>query len=107
MRTRRMKGGETVADDGGARGKRRCGQGAARARRQSERARATGSDRAHVGRGRGHAAVVRALIDGGADVRARLESGFTPLFFAVREGHIEVTRALLKAGANVNEALQA
>jgi len=32
----------------------------------------------------GHAAVVRALIDGGADIRAKLKSGFTPLFFAVR-----------------------
>ena len=52
------------------------------------------------------AGVVQALIDGGANVRARLKSGFTPLFFAVREGHIEVTRTLLRAGANVNEALQ-
>ncbi|MGH8650297.1 MAG: ankyrin repeat domain-containing protein, partial [Burkholderiales bacterium] len=50
--------------------------------------------------------VVQALVEGGADIRARLKSGFTPLFFAVREGHIEVARTLLKAGANVNEGLQ-
>ena len=56
-----------------------------------------------MGRGRGHGG--RGAVEGGADVRD-LKSGFTPLFFAVREGHIEVTRTLLKAGANVNEALQ-
>ena len=32
-------------------------------------------------------------------------SGFTPLFFAVREGHIDVVRALLEAGVDVNETL--
>jgi ankyrin repeat protein len=54
----------------------------------------------------GHAAVVRALIDGGAAIRATLKSGLTPLFFAVREGHIDVARTLLAAGVNVNETLQ-
>jgi len=47
------------------------------------------------------------LIKAGADFRAPLpDSGFTPLFFAVREGRIEVVRALLKAGADVNETMQ-
>jgi ankyrin repeat protein len=54
----------------------------------------------------GHAAVVRALIKGGADVHAKLKSGFTPLFFAVREGHIDAMRTLVAAGVNVNETLQ-
>src|SRR5438094_698974 len=58
------------------------------------------------GGAQGDAAVVRALIDGGADIRAKLKSGFTPLFFAVREGHIDATRTLLAAGVNVNETLQ-
>jgi ankyrin repeat protein len=50
---------------------------------------------------------VRALIDGGADiVSATLKSGFTPLFFAVREGHSDVARTLLEAGVNVNETSQ-
>jgi ankyrin repeat protein len=35
-----------------------------------------------------------------------LPSGFTPLFFAVREGRTEVVRVLLRAGADVNEAMQ-
>ncbi|MBI3472107.1 MAG: ankyrin repeat domain-containing protein, partial [Candidatus Solibacter usitatus] len=34
----------------------------------------------------GHVEVVEALIQAGADFRARLDSGFTPLLFAVREG---------------------
>jgi len=53
----------------------------------------------------GHADVVQALIDAGADYRIRLASGFTPLLFAVREGRIDVVRVLLKAGADVNETI--
>jgi ankyrin repeat protein len=54
----------------------------------------------------GHAAVVEALIKAGADFRAPLPSGFTPLLFAAREGRTDVVRVLLKAGADVNEAMQ-
>ncbi len=34
----------------------------------------------------GHVEVVDALLKAGADFRTPLASGFTPLFFAVREG---------------------
>ena len=53
----------------------------------------------------GHADIVQALIDGGADFRARLASGFTPLLFAVREGRTAVVDVLLKAGVDVNEPI--
>jgi ankyrin repeat protein len=47
------------------------------------------------------------LIKAGADIHATLpDSGFTPLFFAVREGRIGAALALLKAGADVNETMQ-
>ncbi|MEO7190293.1 MAG: ankyrin repeat domain-containing protein [Vicinamibacterales bacterium] len=51
----------------------------------------------------GHDRVVQTLIDAGADMRARLPSGFTPLLFAVREGRTAVVSVLLRAGADVNE----
>ncbi|MEE3184334.1 MAG: ankyrin repeat domain-containing protein, partial [Gemmatimonadota bacterium] len=54
----------------------------------------------------GHTPVVEALIEAGAEVNAKLESGFTPMFFAVREGHIDVALAFLAAGVDVNEALR-
>jgi ankyrin repeat protein len=54
----------------------------------------------------GHSEVVEALIAAGADFRTPLDSGFTPLLFAVREGRIGVVRALLKAGADANETIQ-
>ncbi|HEY7497509.1 MAG TPA: ankyrin repeat domain-containing protein [Vicinamibacterales bacterium] len=53
----------------------------------------------------GHAAVVRELIDGGADIHARVPSGLTPLLFAVREGRSEAVRVLLRAGADANEII--
>jgi uncharacterized protein len=54
----------------------------------------------------GHPAVVEALLQAKADFRTPLPTGFTPLFFAVREGRTDVVRILLKAGADVNEAMQ-
>ena len=53
----------------------------------------------------GHAPVVQALIEAGADFKARVPSGLTPLLFAVREGRTDVVRVLLKAGADVNETI--
>jgi len=47
------------------------------------------------------------LIKAGADFRTSLDSGFTPLLFAVREGRLGVVRVLLKAGADVNETIPA
>ena len=55
----------------------------------------------------GHAAVVKSLIEAGADFRTRLQSGFTPLLFAARDGRAEVVHVLLKAGADVNETIPA
>jgi ankyrin repeat protein len=54
----------------------------------------------------GNADVVKELIRAGADLHARLDSGFTPLLFAVREGKTQAVKALLEAGADVNESIQ-
>jgi ankyrin repeat protein len=54
----------------------------------------------------GHADVVRALIEAGADINVTLDSGFTPFLFAVREGHIDVARVFLEKGVDVNAPLQ-
>ena len=51
----------------------------------------------------GHADVVGALIQAGAEFKMTLESGFTPLLFAVRQGHADVVRTLVKAGMDVNQ----
>ena len=51
--------------------------------------------------------MVELLIEAGADFRTPLpDSGFTPMFFAVRDGHLNVVRALLKAGVDVNATMQ-
>ena len=52
-----------------------------------------------------NADAVRALVNGGADVGLRSQSGFTALLFAVRAGRIEAIHALLESGANVNETM--
>ncbi len=50
-----------------------------------------------------HPDVVRALIDRGADVRARSKDGFTALLFAGQQGEVASAKMLLAAGADVNE----
>ena len=47
----------------------------------------------------GHEAVVRALIEAGADVNKATDNGGTPLVVAVKSGHETVVRALIEAGA--------
>lgn len=51
----------------------------------------------------GHGDVAEALIQHGADVRARSASGFTPLMFAARQGDKALATMLLSHGADVNE----
>ena len=53
---------------------------------------------------RNHLVVARTLVDSGADVTARTDTGFTPLMFASRKGNIDAARMLIAHGADVNEA---
>lgn len=55
----------------------------------------------------GHVGAVETLIAAGADPKERLNSGYTPFLFAVREGQIPVAKALVKAGVSVNEIVEA
>lgn len=49
----------------------------------------------------GHAAVVKLLVEAGADVNARDSSGKVPLMLMAEEGHAEAMEALLAAGRDV------
>jgi ankyrin repeat protein len=51
-----------------------------------------------------HVAVVRALLNHGADLSARSSGGFTPLLFAARYGDPEIADLLLAAGADARDA---
>jgi ankyrin repeat protein len=51
----------------------------------------------------GNSAVVQALVEGGANIRAASGGGTTPLMFAVRKGDMTSVQTLLTAGADVNE----
>ena len=54
---------------------------------------------------RGHAEVMRQLLDGGADVnKTTTDDSCMPLFTAAQVGHAEVMRQLLDGGADVNKA---
>lgn len=51
---------------------------------------------------KGDAAIVRALLDKGADVNAKFRYGATALSYAADKGHVEVVKILLERGANPN-----
>lgn len=53
----------------------------------------------------GHPAVIRALVEGKAEIHARSKGGFTALLFAAREGQIPAVQALLAAGADMSDSL--
>ncbi|OJI79400.1 hypothetical protein ASPTUDRAFT_78790 [Aspergillus tubingensis CBS 134.48] len=48
----------------------------------------------------GHLAIVRWLVDAGADIHARDHGYWTPLVLSARGGHLEVMRFLLQRGAD-------
>ena len=52
--------------------------------------------------GGGHLETVRVLVSAGADVKARLRGGYTPLHVASWQGHLPVVQVLLESGADVN-----
>jgi ankyrin repeat protein len=58
----------------------------------------------HWAADKGHAAVVGALVGGGATVGAVSKSGWTALHFAAQIGHAAVVEALAGAGAGVDAA---
>ena len=45
---------------------------------------------------------VKAFLEQGIDVNAKVENGFTPLFLAVRNNDVGIARLLLSKGADVN-----
>ena len=53
----------------------------------------------------GHSDVVALLIEYGAKP-TKLDSGYTPFLFAVREGRLETVRTLLDLGADANETFE-
>lgn len=56
----------------------------------------------HIAAKKGVSFIVQLLIEKGADVNARSQSGLTPLHVAVGQRKSPAARALLKAGADVN-----
>jgi len=60
------------------------------------------ADPIHDAVNRGDLAGVQAELDKGANVNAKLDSGWTPLHYAVYKGHKEITELLVTAGAEVN-----
>lgn len=57
----------------------------------------------HIAASRGHAAVLRVLIDAGIEVDARNENSCTALHWAARRSaNVEIVKMLIAAGADVN-----
>jgi ankyrin repeat protein len=54
----------------------------------------------------GDAAIIRYLVNAGADIEACIEGGITPLHLAVGEGSLEKTAALIKLGASPNTRIE-
>ena len=54
----------------------------------------------YIAAAKGHDAVVRTLLDAGADKDLARNDGVTPLMIAAQTGHAAVVCALLDAGAN-------
>ena len=52
----------------------------------------------------GNEAIVRVLMELGADVNQATDDGVTPLFIGAQNGHEAVVRTLIEAGADVNKA---
>lgn len=53
-----------------------------------------------------HLAVVKALMEAHADIRARTRKGFTVLHLAARQGDEEMVKLLLTAGMDINDRTQ-
>ena len=63
----------------------RCGERASGPRGRPEReGKPARTDGADVGRGKGHSEAIKALLERGADLRARSNAGWTPLLFAAQ-----------------------
>ena len=58
----------------------------------------------YIAAGKGHEAVMRALIEAGADINKASFDGVTPLVKATQEGHVAVVLALIEADADINKA---
>jgi uncharacterized protein len=54
----------------------------------------------HVAAIRGDVAMIRALLDAGAEINVNGELGYTPLHEAVEQGHAEAVRVLVERGAS-------
>jgi len=50
----------------------------------------------------GEVEIVKLLIDGGANVNAKGERGYTPLHMVVYEGKLEIAKFLIEKGADIN-----
>jgi len=50
----------------------------------------------------GHEKIVRLLLDNGAQINSRNDTGKTPLIVAATHGHADIVKILLKNGADVN-----